>query len=159
MRPDLTHLPTGPTFLRDSKQLRFFFNRLARNDTGLYADQFPYVSPCGKELNFVACADRPIVFQDLVRDASGRPSLTYATARVANDPYLSVEFDPSRVYVGRRNGRLYFDPREGLPGGGFGLIRSQLCFELGQRIEFHDNGAVDLLFDDRVYKLPFTELH
>jgi hypothetical protein len=68
MRPDLSSLPTGPTFLRDAKQLHFFFKRLQTNRTNLFADQFPFVSPCGKELNFVACADRPVVFQDLVRD-------------------------------------------------------------------------------------------
>lgn len=158
MRPDLSSLPTGPTFLRDAKQLHFFFKRLRRNDTGLFADQFPFVSPCGKELNFVACADRPVVFQDLVRDRDKKSArLTFATARVTQTDYLAVDFDPARVFVGRSNGRLYFDPREPLPGGGVGLIRSQLCFELGQRIEFHDNGNVDLLFDDVVYRLPFIE--
>lgn len=163
MTPD-ARAPTGPTFLRDSKQLKFFFKHLKQNDTGLYLPRFPFVSLCGsgkwQELNFVACEDRPIVFQDLVFAADdGRPQLTWATARVNLTDHFTVDFDPARLYV--RAGRLYFLPREdqALPGGGVGLIRSELCFSLGQRIEYRDDETVDLEFNGvtfRLKKLPLA---
>ena len=46
-------------------------------------------------------------------------------------------------------------------GGGVGLIRSQLCVELGENVEYHDDGNVDLTFRGKVYRLPFLndEIH
>lgn len=41
--------------------LKFFFTRLKKNDTRRYQD-FPYLSLCGKERNYVRCDDLPIVF-------------------------------------------------------------------------------------------------
>jgi hypothetical protein len=38
------------TAYKDKTFLDFFTKRIRRNDTGSYSDQFPYISPCGKEL-------------------------------------------------------------------------------------------------------------
>ncbi len=50
----------------DKKFLAFFFRRLRVNDTGQYQDAFPFVSPCGKELNYIRCEDLPLVFTHLL---------------------------------------------------------------------------------------------
>jgi len=47
---------------KDKEFLLFFFQRLKLNDTGNYEDEFPYLSPCGRERNYVRCDDVPIVF-------------------------------------------------------------------------------------------------
>ena len=50
---------------KDETFLDFFFSRLNENHTGRYCE-YPYVSPCGKELNFFKCDDTPIVFHSIV---------------------------------------------------------------------------------------------
>ena len=51
---------TIATCLKDAKFLDFFWKRLQPNVGPLVsASSFPYVSPCGAELNFVQCADTP----------------------------------------------------------------------------------------------------
>ena len=52
---------------KDKHFLKFFFTRLKSNDLGRYADEFPYISPCGrKEVNFVRAEDMPIVFTEII---------------------------------------------------------------------------------------------
>jgi hypothetical protein len=46
--------------------LAFFFKRLRLNDTDRYKD-FPYLSLCGRERNYVRCDDLPIVFTHVVQ--------------------------------------------------------------------------------------------
>lgn len=38
------------TAYKDKTFLDFFTKRIRKNDTGVYTDVFPYISPCGKEL-------------------------------------------------------------------------------------------------------------
>ena len=69
----------GMLFLDDAKMknftscykeqhfLKFFFKRLKKNDSLRYAEDFPYLSLCGKERNFVRCDDiSPIVFTEII---------------------------------------------------------------------------------------------
>lgn len=51
----------------DKKFLKFFFSRLRKNTTKVYADSFPYISLCGKERNFIRCDDLPIVFTNVIQ--------------------------------------------------------------------------------------------
>ena len=54
--------PSGPTFLKDEKFLKFFANNLRvnseyiiqRNESN-YHSLFPYVSKCGNEYNYIHC--------------------------------------------------------------------------------------------------------
>lgn len=55
----------------EKKFLAFFFQRLRRNDTGLYEEDFPYVSPCGRERNYIRCDDTPIVFTHVINKPEG----------------------------------------------------------------------------------------
>ena len=56
----------------DPKFLAFFFRRIKNNSTGRYEEDFPYVSPCGPETNYIRCDDLPIVFTHLL-DQTGGP--------------------------------------------------------------------------------------
>ncbi|KAG0243447.1 hypothetical protein BGX31_010730 [Mortierella sp. GBA43] len=49
---------------KDPRFLDFFVSRIKPNDTGLFPE-FAWISPCGKELNFVEAADTPITFHGL----------------------------------------------------------------------------------------------
>lgn len=46
--------------------MEFFFKRVKPNTTGHYETDFPYVSPCGRETNYVRCDDLPVVFSHLL---------------------------------------------------------------------------------------------
>lgn len=49
------------TCLKSEKFLNFFFSRLRANNTGLH-EEYPLVSPCGREMNFIKAEDTGIVF-------------------------------------------------------------------------------------------------
>lgn len=57
----------GSYIILDKKFLAFFFKRLKQNDTGRYMEDFPYISLCGPERNFVRCDDLPIVFTKILQ--------------------------------------------------------------------------------------------
>jgi hypothetical protein len=60
--------PFGPTYLKEKRFLKFFFSHLRRSVISDNEDLsvWPFVSVCGRELNFVRSASRtPVVFQQL----------------------------------------------------------------------------------------------
>lgn len=57
---------------KDKKFLQFFFHRLRINETGRYQDDFPYLSVCGRERNYIRCDDLPIVFTHVLTAADGK---------------------------------------------------------------------------------------
>lgn len=57
---------------KDKQFLRFFFKRLRFNATQRYRTEFPYVSLCGTERNYVRCDDLPIVFTDVIANDKGK---------------------------------------------------------------------------------------
>lgn len=61
----------SPSLFTEKKFLVFFFQRLRRNETGRYEDEFPFVSPCGRERNFIRCDDTPIVYTHVVSSPEG----------------------------------------------------------------------------------------
>lgn len=56
--------PSGPTYFRDVKFLNFFFRHVLRDTEEKYKG-FPWVSPCGPEMNYFKVQDTPIVFHSL----------------------------------------------------------------------------------------------
>ena len=50
--------------ISEKKFLEFFFKRLKLNDSGSYAAAFPYLSPCGREKNYIRCDDLPVVYRE-----------------------------------------------------------------------------------------------
>lgn len=116
--------------------LVFFFKRLRFNDTDRYRDDFPYLSLCGKERNFLRCDDTPLVFTHIVHSPkAGEPDrLAYNGA----GDRLTVPFEPEKMCMfpksGPKSGRLYHPAPKKV--GGVGLIRSVLALELSTKFMF-----------------------
>ncbi|XP_003802389.1 UPF0598 protein C8orf82 homolog isoform X2 [Otolemur garnettii] len=139
----------GQLFLDDAKMKNFitcfkdlqflvtFFSRLRPNHSGRYETSFPFLSPCGRERNFLRCEDRPVVFTHLLAVGSGSPRLSYCGGGEA----LAVPFEPARLLPLATNGRLYHPAPE--RAGGVGLVRSALAFELSACFEY-GSGALTL---------------
>lgn len=130
---DDTKVKNFITCFKDKKFLVFFFKQLRKNGTGRY-QEFPYLSPCGRERNFVRCEDLPIVFTHLVRgDEPEGELLSYGGA----GDELSVNFEPQRLFM-PVNGRVYHPAPERT--GGVGLVKSALAFELSGHFEYTSSG-------------------
>lgn len=114
----------------DPQFLVTFFSRLRPNHSGRYEASFPFLSPCGRERNFLRCEDRPVVFTHLLASGSGPPRLSYCGGGEA----LAVPFEPARLLPLAANGRLYHPAPE--RAGGVGLVRSALAFELSACFEY-----------------------
>ncbi|KAJ7338223.1 hypothetical protein JRQ81_010928 [Phrynocephalus forsythii] len=119
------------TCFKDKQFLAFFFKQLAVNRSGRYEDSFPYLSPCGREHNYVRCDDRPVVFTHLLPGASaGQELLSYC----GGAERLAVPFQPEKLLMSPENGRLYHPGPE--KAGGVGLVKSSLAFELSPCFQY-----------------------
>ena len=99
------------TCLKDVNFLNMFFKAMRRNDHNVeMQDRYPFVSPCGRELNFISCAATPVVFSRLENG-----QLFYAGN-------LSVPFQPEMLQTCSK-GWLYHPS----PVGDMGLIQSSLA--------------------------------
>lgn len=100
------------------------------NDDVSLVEDYPFVSPCGIELNFVRPADCPIVFHGL--DGT---ELVFAGT-------LKQPFDPSRLAISAKTGHLYHElwnsetsiSKHAASPGSFGLIRSSVAVTLSEWI-------------------------
>ncbi|XP_016967921.1 UPF0598 protein CG30010 [Drosophila biarmipes] len=131
----------GMLFLDDAKMknftscfkekdfLRFFFSRLRLNKTNRYEKEFPYISLCGRERNFIRCDDTPLVFTEQLRK-DDKEVLSYAHS----GQVLTLPYEPHKLYMDPRNGRVYHPATPQV--GGIGLVRSKLAIELSQHFEF-----------------------
>ncbi|ETN66052.1 UPF0598 protein C8orf82 [Anopheles darlingi] len=115
---------------KEKQFLEFFFKRLKLNDTERYRDEFPFLSVCGRERNYIRCDDLPIVFTHIVRDGEGKERLAYAHA----SDKLSVEWQPDRICMFPASGRVYHPAPERY--GSIGLVRSKLAIELSNGFTF-----------------------
>uniref|UniRef100_A0A8B9CTL2 Chromosome 8 open reading frame 82 n=1 Tax=Anser brachyrhynchus TaxID=132585 RepID=A0A8B9CTL2_9AVES len=131
------------TCFKDERFLTFFFERLRPNRSGRYEAAFPYVSPCGRERNFVRCEDRPVVFTrllpaaDTTNDAADAepPLLSYC----GGGRRLAVPFEPPRLALLPDNGRLYHPAPA--RAGGVGLVGSALAAEWSQAFEYGEGAG------------------
>ncbi|XP_068789655.1 UPF0598 protein C8orf82 homolog [Struthio camelus] len=123
------------TCFKDVKFLAFFFKQLQPNRSGRYEADFPYISPCGRERNFVRCDDRPIVFTQLLPGPDDADVLSYC----GGGDHLVVPFEPSRLAVLPENGRLYHPAPA--KAGGVGLVKSALAFEWSPCFEYRQGAA------------------
>ncbi|XP_034110036.1 UPF0598 protein CG30010 [Drosophila albomicans] len=119
---------------KEKKFLQFFFSRLRQNETQRY-EMFPFMSPCGRERNFVRCDDTPIVFTEQHSGDNATDILTYAHG----GPVLSVAFQPHNLYMHPKSGRVYHPAWPKV--GGIGLVRSKLAIELSQYFIFTESDA------------------
>jgi hypothetical protein len=110
------------TELSDARFLDAFFARLRANDTSAHPE-YPFVSPCAGERNYLRASDgrSAIVFRRLHAQR-----LLYAGAR-------SVPFVPGALRFSRA-GDLYHPA----PVGEFGLLGAGVLAALGQDLEERD---------------------
>lgn len=83
--------------------LDLLYSRLQLNTTGFY-ENFPYVSPLGKEMNFIACPDTPVVFH------------TFHEEKLYFAGNLSIEFQPENLYYVKTSSLFYHHWKEKLFG-------------------------------------------
>ncbi|KAG6454051.1 UPF0598 protein CG30010 [Manduca sexta] len=119
---------------KEKKFLEFFFKRIRMNTTGRYADEFPFVSLCGRERNYIRCDDLPIVYTHIINKCN-TDFLTYGYA----GDLLSTEFIPQQIYMLPLTGRVYHPAEDRY--GGIGLIKSKLAIELSKNFEFQNGEA------------------
>lgn len=128
------------------------FQRLRLNTTGRYMEEFPYLSVCGRERNFIRCDDCPIVFTHVIRgtvNGQMEDQLSYGHA----GDLLSVKFEPEMIFMLPESGRVYHPAPENV--GGVGLVRSQLAIDFSKWFEFEDEhkNPTNFIWDGRKYKL------
>lgn len=129
-------------FEPDKQFLVFFFSRLRLNQTGRYEDDFPYLSLCGRERNFLRCDDRPVVFTHLLQSPAGPQGIMgdqELLSYCGGGEKLSVPFCPEALYMHPVSGRVYHPCSE--RGGGVGLVRSALAIELSPFFVYADEGS------------------
>lgn len=128
---DDTKVKNFVTCFKDKQFLVFFFSRLRTNHSGRYEEDFPYMSLCGRERNFLRCDDRPVVFTHLLQSPAGSPGTSESQELLSycgGGEKLSIPFLPEALYMHPVSGRVYHPCSE--RGGGVGLVRSALAIEL-----------------------------
>ena len=161
------------TSLKDEKFLDFFFTRIRRvrdkektilEEVGAAGD-YPFVSPCGIELNFVRPADAPIVFHELREDPDNGKQLVFGGN--LSQPYL-----PKKIAMSPRLGRLYHeltsdnsDAKENKPltplhtsesteKPEYGLIKSSVAVSIADAIVEGDGFGHDIICFDTGKNIP-----
>ena len=126
------------TSIKDDRFLDFFFRRvrpilpkeealLAAHNIG--CEEYPFVSPCGKELNFIRPAATPIVFHAFDAEKS---MLIFAGSQ-------SQAFQSSHLAISKDTGRLYhrcthLEKKTAGQEPQFALIRSAVVVGLSDQI-------------------------
>ncbi|CAF0800741.1 unnamed protein product [Adineta ricciae] len=130
---DDTRFKNFTSCYKDPKFLHFFFTRLqanSHNDRPYFA-VFPYVSLCGRERNFVRCADVPFVLTRFF-DESDRFELCHIPAAI-----LSVQFEPKKLYVKADTGRIYYPIADKFHTG-IALIKDAIAERLSSHLIYDD---------------------
>ncbi|XP_052899347.1 UPF0598 protein CG30010 [Anopheles moucheti] len=117
---------------KEKQFLEFFFKRLKINDTDRYQDEFPFLSICGRERNFIRCDDLPIVFTHVIQADGTDDRIAYAHA----GDKMSVAWQPDRICMFPDTGRVYHPAPERY--GAIGLVRSKLAIELSSSFTFQN---------------------
>lgn len=118
---------------KEKKFLEFFFKRIRLNTTGRYESEFPFVSLCGRERNYIRCDDVPIVYTNVIENKIMKTDvLLYGYA----GELLNVPFLPDKIYMLPKTGRVYHPAEDKY--GGVGLVKSKLAIELSKYFEFQN---------------------
>ena len=132
--------------IKDTTFLNFFFSKIRcatvkeidflREEMDDEEDsQYPFVSKCGLEINYIRPAATPIVFHTLVTNNDDR--LLYGGN-------LSVQFDSNRLAISKRSGKLYYpvhnnNNSEDRMKLEYGLISSSVAVTLSDKITIGNN--------------------
>lgn len=136
---------------KEKKFLEFFYKHLQKNNSGEYENIFPYISPCGREMNYIRCDDTPIVYTGIINNKENDGDLlTYGYV----GPSLSVTFQPEELCMLPESGRVYH-PAESKYDG-IGLIKSSLSIEISKYFKF-SNGETspptEFIWKNKSYRL------
>lgn len=152
----------------EKKFLEFFFKKLRNNESSRYDKNFPFVSNCGLERNYLRCDDLPFVvsFLDEKNDLIQLNQI--------NSSHWLFKFDPENLFHNPNNGRLYYlledkeifkqeklcsnDPRrlkhlDNLPCR-IALVKSEISIRLMERVHSEDdNKSLKFEYKSKVYNL------
>lgn len=100
-------------------------------------EDFPYVSRCGPEMNYVRCENRPVVFTELLDDSDGVPHI------VANGigKKFMFPFEPQKLCMLPLNGRVYHPAPKRV--GGAGILKTSLAIEFSSYFLFEEKDKGD----------------
>lgn len=138
---------------KEKKFLEFFFKRIRLNKTGRYQEDFPFISLCGRERNYIRCDDVPIVYTHIYSTDED-----YLVFGYAGD-LLKFSFRPEKVYMLPETGRVYHPADEKY--GGIGLIKSKLAIEISKNFSFANGDTcppTHFMWKSKSYKLDQTWL-
>ena len=97
---------------------------------------FPFISPCGKELNYIQCDDQPIVYYSIIDTKDEQSSESEQLTINGAENQLVYPFQPQKICMFPQTGRMYHPASQ--RHGGVGLIKSSLGIEISQYFEFKD---------------------
>lgn len=106
------------------------------NSTDRYKD-FPYISLCGKERNYVRCDDYPFVYTHIFKSTNKNGTIEDFIAYNHAGELLYVRFKPDKIFMLPDTGRVYHPAPDRV--GHVGLVRSKLAIEMSKYFTF-DNG-------------------
>lgn len=151
------------TCLKDDKFINFFYKQLKPTSflrthpkwvnlttdfvTVELEEQYPYVSICGKELNFLKPEDVPIVYTKLLPTTATTTSTKENNSQkplfqLSYGASLKVPFDPSALHLCTKKGYLYHPVPSVKQCGTLGLISSPLVLsEFQQSLSFEESGV------------------
>lgn len=138
----------------DPKFLHFFFTRLRANtyDDRPYSSTFPYVSLCGRERNFIRCADVPFVLTRFF-DEKDLFECCQITSTI-----LSIPFEPDKLFVKPDTGRIYH-PLSDKFSTGFALIKDSIAEQLSSHLVYEDKNdgqPIAIEWKGQMYQLKKT---
>lgn len=134
---------------KEKKFLDFFFKRIRLNCTNRYQEEFPYISLCGRERNFIRCDDVPIVYTNVLK----KNDTDHLSFGYAGD-LLTTEFNPDKIYMLPLTGRVYHPADDKY--GGVGLVKSKLAIEFSKSFEFNNadlEGPTHFNWNNKIYEL------
>mmetsp|Transcript_30354 Transcript_30354/g.48364 ORF Transcript_30354/g.48364 Transcript_30354/m.48364 type:complete len:257 (+) Transcript_30354:1986-2756(+) len=137
------------TSLKSAKFLDFFWRMLRPNESDEFCQDYPFISPCGNEMNYVRPADTPIVFDRIETGDDSEPRLIYAAT-------LSEKFDPAALIWNTTTGRLYHPVQSHKRlKGTTALIRSHLAVHLAEKFVY-ENNDVFLDWDGELHEIRYV---
>ena len=139
-------------YFKNKKFLSFFFKNLKINQTNRYVQEFPFVSFCGKECNYVNCSDLPFVFTSLDTETN--------KLYLNNTDTMNCQFKPELMYMSEKTGRVYYPLIENLNKlpTEIGLVKSSIVQELYKT--FKENGQQSFFqYKSLLVKINASEHH
>ena len=132
------------TSIKNEKFLNFFFKNLRRTNgkeevilqsIGISAkgNEYPFVSKCGKEINFIRPADKPIVFHTLQRNDDDDLNEWH----LYHSGTMSQPFSYDQLAISRKSNRMYhklMSKQTIDENNKYGLLKSTIAIALSDMI-------------------------